>query len=249
MKQRFQNKVCLVTASSTGIGLAISEQFAREGATVIISSRDKKHIDAAVEKIRNSGGKAEGYACHAGKIEDLQKMIQFIKEKYGRLDILVPNAAVSTHFGFVLDMTPQQYDKLFEVNLRGVYFLIQAAYPLLKETQDSNIVIISSIGGYESEMGLGMYSVTKTALLGMTKVLSKDLAPIRVNCCAPGLIKTKFSSVLWEGKEQAAAEFMKVERLGVPEDIGNAVAFLASSEASYVNGETLIVAGRASPRL
>jgi dehydrogenase/reductase SDR family protein 4 len=107
MSKRFEGKVCLVTASSTGIGLAISEQFAKEGATVIISSRDKKHIDAAVEKIRNSGGKAEGYACHAGKIEDLEKMIEYIKGKYNRLDVLVPNAAVSTHFGPVLEMTPQ----------------------------------------------------------------------------------------------------------------------------------------------
>lgn len=102
---RFTNKVCLVTASSTGIGLGISEQFAKEGATVIINSRNQHHVDEAVKKIRNSGGKAEGFVSHAGKAEDIKRLITFIKDKYGRLDVLVPNAAVSTHVGFSLDMS------------------------------------------------------------------------------------------------------------------------------------------------
>lgn len=126
-KRRFEGKVCLVTASSTGIGLAICEQFAKEGATVIINSRNKHHVDDAVEKILKSGGKAVGMVCHAGKISDIKKLIEFINEKYGRLDVLVPNAAVSTHFGLSLEMNEEQYDKIFDVNLRGVFFLIKEA--------------------------------------------------------------------------------------------------------------------------
>lgn len=121
-----------MTASSTGIGLGISEHFARLGATVIINSRSQKHVEEAVKKIRDQGLSAEGFVCHAGKIEDIKKLVKFVADKFGRLDVLVPNAAVSTHVGHSIDMAPEQFDKLFEINLRGVFFLIKEAHALLE---------------------------------------------------------------------------------------------------------------------
>ena len=130
-RRRFENKICLVTGSSTGIGYGICKKFAEEGGTVIISSRKQNNVDAAVQKLRALGLDAHGCVCHVSKKDHRQNLFNFIKEKFGRLDILVPNAAVSTHFGTVLEITEKAFDKIIDVNLKSVFFMIKEFMPLI----------------------------------------------------------------------------------------------------------------------
>jgi len=129
MSKRFENKVCIVTASSSGIGFAISERFAREGGIVIINSRSEKNVNDAVKKIQSFGGKAEGVVCHVAKAEDRKRLVETIAKKYGGIDVLVPNAAVSTHFGTFMDTSEAAMDKMWEVNVKGVFLLCKEALP------------------------------------------------------------------------------------------------------------------------
>ncbi|EAR87988.2 enoyl-(acyl carrier) reductase (macronuclear) [Tetrahymena thermophila SB210] len=249
--RRFENKVAIVTASSTGIGLDISKRLALEGATVIINSRSQKNVTEAVEMIRQLGGKAEGLVCHAGKPEDRQKLLQFAKDKFGGVDILIPNAAVSTFMGAFTDTPEQAMDKMYEINFKGVLFLVRDALPFMRGRKGANVILVSSLSGYEQENLIGFYGITKTMVLVMNKLLARELQSdgIRVNCVAPGVIKTKFSEALWKDREQQTILSEGVSRLGVPEDVSSAVAYLASEEASFITGECLAMAGKPLVRL
>ena len=248
---RYKDKICLITASSTGIGYAVAYRMAQEGGTVIVSSRSKEHVDKAVKAITDAGYKAVGYPFHVGNAKNRTELLDFIKEKYGRIDVLVPNAAVSTFFGDQFDIPEKAMDKMYEINIKSTFFLIKEALPLMRNVKGANIVIISSYAAYEPDMTISFYSITKTTLIGMMKSLAKGLQydGIRVNCIAPGLIKTKFSKELYEGREKETIDLLGVNRLGEVEDIAGAVAYMGSPEADYVNGETLIVAGKPLSRL
>lgn len=248
---RYKDKICLITASSTGIGLAIAQRMAREGGTVIISSRNKEHVEKAVEGIKKEGHKAVGFPCHVGNKQQREDLLNFVKNTFGRLDVLVPNAAVSTFFGNQFEIPEAAMDKMYEINIKSTFFLIKDAIPLLQKSPGSNILIVSSYAAYEPDMTISFYSVTKTTLLGMMKIIAKGLYPdnIRVNCIAPGLIKTKFSKDLWSGREKETTDMIGVNRLGEVEDISAAAAFLCSKEADFITGETLVVAGKPLSRL
>ena len=248
---RFKDKVCLITASSTGIGYAIAYRMAKEGGIVIVSSRNKHHVDDAVKAIIGAGYIAVGFPCHVGNAKNRAELFDFIKQKYGRIDVLVPNAAVSTFFGDQFDIEEKSMDKMYEINIKSTFFLMKEALPLMRGVKGANILIISSYAAYEPDMTISFYSVTKTTLIGMMKSAAKSLhhENIRVNCLAPGLIKTNFSKELWEGREKQTMEYVGVNRLGEVEDIANAAAYLASTEADYVTGETLVVAGKPLSRL
>lgn len=248
---RFKDKICLITASSTGIGFGIAKRLAQEGGTVIISSRNKEHVEKAVKQITDAGHKAVGFPCHVGNNKNRADLFDFIKKTYGRIDVLVPNAAVSTFFGDQFEIEEKMMDKMYEINIKSTFFLVKEALPLMRGVKDANILIITSYAAYEPDMTIAFYSVTKTTLIGLMKTLAKGLFSdqIRVNCIAPGLIKTKFSKDLWDGREADTIKYMGIERLGEVEDIANAAAYLASSEASYVTGETLVVAGKPLSRL
>eukprot|EP01016_Furgasonia_blochmanni_P005330 TRINITY_DN12070_c0_g5_i3.p1 TRINITY_DN12070_c0_g5~~TRINITY_DN12070_c0_g5_i3.p1 ORF type:complete len:316 (-),score=51.82 TRINITY_DN12070_c0_g5_i3:117-1064(-) len=250
-KQRYTGKVCLVTASSTGIGYSIAEHFAKEGATVLINSRNKDNVEKAVLALKNQNLKADPLIGHVGKPDDRKRMAKYIQETYGGLDVLVLNAAASTHFGTTLDTTEDQFDKMIEVNLKGAFFLIKECYPLLKGRKGSNILIISSYVGYDAEPMIGAYSITKTALFGMTKVFAKELMHdgIRVNCIAPGLIKTRFSSGIWKDREDDVVNNMKAVRLGEVQDIAKGALFICSEDADYIVGETIAISGMVTARL
>ena len=248
MKGRYEGKLALVTASASGIGFAISRRMAQEGARVIISSRNQVNVDKAVKDLQAEGLKAEGFVCHVGNKEHRDKLLQHIKDKHGKLDVLVLNAAVSTHFGSTFDTTESQFDKTFDVNLKSVFFMVKDYHPIMPE--GSSILMISSYVAYSLDNTIGIYALTKTAMLGLTKLLAKELRDnkIRVNSVAPGLIRTKFAGALLE-HEELAKQKLDIDRVGEPEDIANAAAFLCSNDAAYISGETLMVTGFVSQRL
>lgn len=164
---------------------------------------------------------------------------------------MVPNAAVSTQMGSFMEAQEEQIQKMWDINFKATFFLIQEALPYLKKQKDSAIVILASYAAYDLPNLIGHYAITKTALVALTKLLGKELLDdeIRVNCVCPGLIKTKFSHSLWSSGEEQAAEGMGVKRLGVPSDIASVVKFLLSTEAGYMTGEAMVVAGRPCARL
>jgi dehydrogenase/reductase SDR family protein 4 len=173
-----------------------------------------------------------------------------VNEKFGGLDILVSNAGISPAFGNMLETKEDIWDKTFEVNLKASFFLCKEAMPLIEKKGGGSVIFVSSIGGYQPSSYIGPYSVSKTALLGLVKALVQGCAEknVRVNAIAPGIIKTKFSQVLWE-QEKAVAATIPLGRLGVSEDCAGAVAFLVSDDASFITGETIVMAGGSSSRL
>ena len=240
---------------------AIAQKLASEGATLVISSRKQNSIDDALKQLKSSGIKSSIYAttCHAGKEEDIKKLIDFTVNKCGlnKIDILVANAATNPFFGDIMKSDVSHWDKIYQVNLLGQYLLCKYALPYMpkKEKGGSSIIINSSVGAWHLDANtIPVYHVFKLALVGLTKVLSKSLMPkgIRVNGVAPGLIRTKMSAKLCESVDKGMIDVNKISdsgRLGVPQDIANVVAFLASSDAAYMSGETLIIDGGTSSRL
>ncbi|XP_022665125.1 dehydrogenase/reductase SDR family member 4-like [Varroa jacobsoni] len=243
---RLQGKVAIVTASTDGIGFAIARRLGQEGANIVISSRKQAHVDNAVDQLSKEGLSVTGVPCHVGDTAQRANLFKVAKEKFGGLDILVSNAAVNPSATQVFDTPESAWDKIFDINVKCAFLLTQEALPLLERSSSPSIIYISSIAAYQTMPMLGAYSVSKTALLGLTRAAAVHLAPkIRVNCVAPGIIKTRFSQLLWED-ETVCKEMMEItplKRLGVPEDISGAVAFLVSDDASYITGEILPVAG------
>uniref|UniRef100_H2Z9Q7 Dehydrogenase/reductase SDR family member 4 n=1 Tax=Ciona savignyi TaxID=51511 RepID=H2Z9Q7_CIOSA len=236
--------LALVTASTQGIGFAIARKLAQEGAHVVICSRKKSNVDQALSELKSEGLSVSGLVCHVAKAEDRKIVIQKIETDFGRLDMLVLNAAVNPYFGTILGTPESAYDKIFEVNVKSTFLLIQEATPLLKNSGGGNVVIVSSYVGFNPQEGLGFYSVSKTALLGLTKALMPELSSmnIRVNCIAPGVIRTKFSAPILQN-EEAVKNRIPLGRVGEPEDCAAIVALLCSDEAAYITGETIMVSG------
>lgn len=246
-------KVAIVTASTDGIGLAAAQSLGKKGAHVVVSSRRQANVDRAVALLQSQSIQVTGTTCNIGNGEDREKLIEVTLQKYGGIDILVSNAAVNPFFGNTLDSTEEVWDKILSINVKASFLMTKLVVPHMEKRGGGNIVFVSSVAGYQPMPGLGPYSVSKTALLGLTRVLAPELAPsnIRVNCVAPGIIKTRFSSALWQN-EDIMDEFKKqlsIKRVGDPEEIGGVVAFLCSEEASYITGETITVTGGMSGRL
>nr|XP_014085102.2 dehydrogenase/reductase SDR family member 4 [Bactrocera oleae] len=251
--KRLEGKVAIVTASTEGIGFAIAKRLAEDGAAVVISSRKERNVENAVERLRKLNLKVTGLKCHVGEKQDRKRLFEETIRTFGKLNILVSNAATNPAVGGVLECEESVWDKIFDINVKSSYLLAKEALPYLRKEQGSNIVFVSSIAGYDAFNLLGAYSVSKTALIGLTKAASKELASegIRVNCLAPGIIKTKFSSALYETESANEASISKVPmgRLGTPEEMGGVVSFLVSDDASYITGETILAAGGMSARL
>lgn len=247
------NKVALVTASTDGIGFAIARRLAEDGAHVVISSRKQQNVDRAVATLRGEGLSVTGIVCHVGKAEDREKLVTTALKLHQGVDILVSNAAVNPFFGNLMDVTEEVWDKVLSINVTATAMMIKAVVPEMEKRGGGSVVIVGSIAGYARFPFLGPYNVSKTALLGLTKNFATELASknIRVNCLAPGLIKTRFSSVLWKEKarEDTMKETLQIRRLGKPEDCAGIVSFLCSEDASYINGETIVVGGGSPSRL
>ncbi|XP_029931798.1 dehydrogenase/reductase SDR family member 4 [Myripristis murdjan] len=246
-------KVAIVTASTDGIGLAAAQALGKRGAHVVVSSRRQANVDKAVALLKSQSIQVTGTTCNVGSGEDREKLVKMTLDQCGGVDILVSNAAVNPFFGNIMDSTEAVWDKILDVNVKSAFLLTKLVVPHMTKRGGGNVVFVSSVAGYQPMQALGPYSVSKTALLGLTRALAPELAHsnIRVNCVAPGVIKTRFSSALWQS-EEIAEEFKKqlsIKRLGEPEDIGGVIAFLCSEEASYITGETITVTGGMSCRL
>lgn len=247
------DKVALVTASTEGIGFAIARRLGQDGAHVVLSSRKQANVDRAVAELQKENLSVSGLVCHVGKADDRQRLIDAALERHGGIDILVSNAAVNPFFGSTLDATEDVWDKILDINVKATALLVKLVVPHMEKRGGGSIVIVSSIAAYSPFPGLGPYNVSKTALLGLTRTLAPELAPsnIRINALAPGLIRTKFSSALWQDKatESKLMEAMRIRRLGVPSDCSGMVSFLCSLDADYITGETMVVGGGAPSRL
>jgi NAD(P)-dependent dehydrogenase (short-subunit alcohol dehydrogenase family) len=242
MDVSLEGKVALVTGASKGIGKAIARQFAESGAKVMLSSRKLDGLQAAAAEI---DGDTEVFAAHAGKPEDAMACIDATIERFGGLDILVNNAGANPYYGFSLGVDEARYDKTFEVNLRGPLFWSQVAWNKAFKAKPGVIMNIASVGGLRSEFGLGIYNITKAAMIHMTRQLAGELGPTRVVGIAPGLVKTDFAAYLVENFGDDLAARVPTKRLGDPEDIANLAVFLASDKASWITGDTYIIDGGA----
>ncbi|MFM7069450.1 MAG: SDR family oxidoreductase [Actinomycetes bacterium] len=244
MELRLDGKVALVTGASKGIGQAIAATFAAAGADVMISSRKIDALEAARDAMTTDGGQVEVFAANAGDPEAAAACVAATIERFGRIDVLVNNAATNPYMGRMIDIDLPQLDKTYEVNLRGAFVWAQEAYRQWMEAHGGNVINISSIGGLSVETSIGHYNVTKAALLHLTRSLAKELAPsVRVNAVCPGLVKTDMARALWEGNEEAVSKYVPLHRLGEPSDIANAVLFLASDASSWITGTSMVVDG------
>lgn len=240
-------QVAIITGSSRGIGRAIAEGMAKAGARIVVSSRKAEACQAVVEAIRVEGGEAVAIPCNISDTDALQALVEGAVEHFGRLDILVCNAAVNPYFGPMAAMPESAYDKIMLCNVKSNFLLCNLAAPHMAEAGGGSIIIVSSIGGRQGSATLGVYGISKAADFALVRNLAIEWGGkgVRANCIAPGLIKTDFSRALWEN----AALLKNVEkgtpvgRIGLPEDVGGVAVFLASPAAAYITGQTLIVDG------
>ena len=240
-------RVALVTGASRGIGSAIANALAEQGALVVLSSRKQADLDDEAERINTKfPERAVGIAAHAGRPEDLERLVNEVMRRFSRVDILVNNAATNPYFGPVLDAELSAWDKTFEVNLRGIFILTKLVHAASMEKYGGAIVNVSSIGGIRPGLGLGVYNITKAGVIMLTRQLARELGgKVRVNAVAPGLVKTRFAEALW-GNEAILERVISsnpMGRIGLPDEIAGAVVFLVSDAASYVNGEVLVIDG------
>ncbi len=248
MEIRLDGNVALVTGASRGIGAAIATELAASGATVVLSSRKQDALDDQVARIASavpdSAERLLAVAANAGDPDDAAACVAAAVERFGRVDILVNNAATNPYQGPTIDIDLPRHDKTIQVNQRGPLVWAQEVWKASMREHGGAIVNIASIGGLTVEPSIGVYNETKAALLYMTRTLAAELAPgVRVNAVAPGLVKTDMARALWEANEDTIAAHVPMRRLGQPDDIARAVVFLCSDAASWITGTTLVVDG------
>jgi NAD(P)-dependent dehydrogenase (short-subunit alcohol dehydrogenase family) len=242
MEISLEGKVALVTGASRGIGKAIAKSYVEAGAKVMLMSRKEDALRAAADEI---GGGTAIFAGNAGDIETAQACVAATIKKFGKIDIFVNNAATNPYAGPTLGIDPARYDKTFQVNLRGPLFWCQAVWEAWMIDHPGVIINIASVGGLRAEGNLGVYNLTKAALIHLTKQLAGELGLTRVVGIAPGLVQTDFAQMLVDNFGDALAKRLPTKRLGVPQDIANLATFLASDLASWMTGETYLIDGGA----
>lgn len=247
-RPKLEDKVAVVTGASRGIGAAIAKEMAREGAKVVLASRKMEGLEPVAKEIADAGDEATPIACHTGKEDQVQSLIDQAAERYGKVDVLVNNAATNPYFGTMMDIDWGAWDKTFEVNVKGYFSASRAfVHHLRQRKQPGTIVNVASVAGLMAAPFQGVYAMTKAAVVSMTKTLAFELGEedIRVNAIAPGLIETKFASALTTNDEirQRTLDQCAIKRLGQPEDIAGAAVFLASDQAAYATGEVLTIDG------
>lgn len=242
-----KDKVALITGASRGIGEAIALTLAEYGAHCILTSRKIDALRVVEEKIKAHGGGADSIACHMGDIAQIEALVEEIRRRFGKLDILINNAATNPHFGSMLNVEESQWDKTHEVNLKGPFFLIQKVVPLMEASGGGAIVNVASINGVSPGAFQGVYSITKAGVILMTKAYARELGKknIRVNALLPGLTETKFAGALFEDEAiyQEALKNIPLGRSAQPEEMAGAVLYLASDASSFTTGACLICDG------
>ncbi|WP_372884559.1 SDR family NAD(P)-dependent oxidoreductase [Shimia sp.] len=242
-----KDKVAVVTGSSRGIGRAIAEMFARAGARVVVSSRSAEACKPVEEAIRDAGGEALTVPCHIGRKEDLQNLVDRTLAEWGRIDVLICNAAINPVYGPMSELTDEAFDKIMGTNVRSTWQLCQMVLPGMADNGGGAVVLLSSIAGIRGNAVIGAYGISKAAEAALARNLAVEWGPrnIRVNALAPGLIRTDFARALLDDPERLArAENQTpLRRIGEPEDIAGTALFLASDAAAYVTGQTIVADG------
>ena len=244
---KLDGKIALVTGASRGIGEAIVRSLAAYGAHVIVSSRKQDACEAVAADIRKNGGKAEAIACHVGEMAQIEAVFAAIAARHGRLDILVNNAATNPYFGHIVDTDLGAFQKTVDVNIRGYFFSCSLGAKLMAKNSGGSIINVASVNAVVPGPKQGIYSITKGAIVTMTKAFANECAPmgVRVNALLPGLTDTKFAAALVHDEEMRKPMLSRVAlgRVAQPHEMAGAVLYLASDAASYTTGVCLNVDG------
>jgi NAD(P)-dependent dehydrogenase (short-subunit alcohol dehydrogenase family) len=240
-------KIALVTGASRGIGESIAKLLAQQGAHVIVSSRKVDDCQTVVDSIIEAGGSAQAIACHIGEMEQIESIFEQISSQHGRLDILVNNAAANPYFGHILDTDLNAFQKTVDVNIRGYFFMSTTGAKLMKENDGGAIVNVASINGVIPGDYQGIYSITKAAVISMTKAFAKECAQfnIRVNALLPGGTDTKFASTLVNNPKilEQLMHHVPMKRVAQPDEMAGTVLYLVSNASSYTTGTAINVDG------
>lgn len=247
-----EGKVAVITGSSRGIGRAIAERMAEHGARVVVSSRKADACQQVVDVLneRHGPNTAIAVAANISRKEDLQALVDRTQQVYGRIDVLVCNAASNPYYGPLGGISDEQFRKILDNNVISNHWLIQMVVPQMIERRDGSVIIVSSIGGLRGSPVIGAYNISKAADLQLARNLAVEYGPhnVRVNCIAPGLVKTDFARALWEDPERLRIVNSQVplRRIGEPDEIAGAAVFLASRASSFMTGQAVIVDGGAT---
>lgn len=240
-------KVAIVTGSTRGIGRSIAEHLSAAGAKVVISSRKQDACEATAKAIRNNGGEALAIAANIGDKSQLQSLVSATREAWGRIDVLVCNAASNPYYGPMSRLSDEAFQKVLQNNIVSNLWLANLVLPEMAQRRDGAMIIVSSIGGIKGSSTLGAYCVSKAADMQLARNLAMEWGPhnVRVNCIAPGLVRTDFARALWENPEllsktEAAAP---LRRIGEPDDIGGIAVLLASRAGAFITGQTIVADG------
>jgi NAD(P)-dependent dehydrogenase (short-subunit alcohol dehydrogenase family) len=240
-------KVALITGSTRGIGRSIAAAFADAGAKVVISSRKADACAAVTEEFVRAGREAIAIPCNVGRPQMLDELVERTLRHWGRIDILVCNAAINPVFGPTARVTPETFDKIMATNVKSVWSLCNKVIPQMAERRDGAVIVISSIGALRGEENFGLYCVSKAAEVQLVRNLAVEWGPhnVRVNAILPGMVKTDFARALWEDPVRREKEQGKtaLRRLGEPEDIAGVALFLASRAAAFVTGQSIVADG------
>jgi NAD(P)-dependent dehydrogenase (short-subunit alcohol dehydrogenase family) len=242
-----EGKVAVVTGASRGIGRAIALRFARAGARVVVCSRKQEGVEVVAGEIATNGGEALAIQAHVGQPEDVAAMVERTLDAFGRIDITVNNAATNPHFGPVLSADDGQWDKILDTNAKGCFRVCKAVVPHMENQGGGKIINLASIAGIRPSPGMGIYGISKAAIIMLTEMLALELGPanIQVNAIAPGVIKTRFSQLLWQTPQFAEPlrAHLPLGRFGEPEDVASLALYLASPASNYVSGSVFLVDG------
>jgi NAD(P)-dependent dehydrogenase (short-subunit alcohol dehydrogenase family) len=242
-----RDRVALITGSTRGIGRAIAERFAQRGARVVISSRDPEACAATARAIVADGGAAIGVAANVGDKEQLRHLVDRTLEEWGRIDVLVCNAGVNPYYGPLGGIDDERYDKIMNSNVRSTLWLANMVFPAMAERGSGAAIFLSSVAGLSGSSVIGAYAVSKTALIGLARSLASEWGRfgIRVNCLAPGIVRTDFAKALWGNPKIAEPAIARtaLRRLAEPDDVAGAAIFLAGRAGAYVTGQTIVIDG------
>ena len=240
-------KVVIVTGASRGIGRAIALRLAQAGASVVVSSRKLENVQPVADEIVAAGGQALAVQAHVGTAGDVAALVAQAVETFGRVDVAINNAATNPHFGPLLTADEAQWDKILDTNAKGAFRVCKAVVPLMEAQGGGKIINLTSVAGLRPSPGMGMYGISKAAIIMLTQVLAAELgrANIQVNAIAPGVIKTRFSQMLWQTPQIAEPllRSLPLGRFGEAEDVAGLALYLASPAADYVTGAVFVVDG------